>query len=335
MRWVQSNVGAFGGDRANVTLFGESAGAMSVCLHMTSPLATGLFRRGIGESGACAFFTTPLHDVPGSSEESAESLGRRFAAALGCDTAADVAACMRGKSVDELAAALPANNDIGTGARFQPIVDGYVIPAPPMSRFADGTAAHVDFLSGSNHDEATLFTLMAPVDTETAYRASLATLLPHHVDDAEALYPVSEYGTYNAAWSAFLTDAIFACPARAQARLQAAQVPHTYLYQFTRLNNFGRSVGLGVFHGSELPYVFGNFVAPFSSSNADTQVSDQVMGYWTRFATTGDPNGGGAPAWPAYAADAYQHLEIGDESRAGTGLRQRQCDALESYAVNP
>ncbi|MEI8257167.1 MAG: carboxylesterase family protein, partial [Deltaproteobacteria bacterium] len=129
LRWVQANIARFGGDPANVTLFGESAGAISVCGHLVSPQSDGLLQRAIAESGSCAFIYLPLHDVPGGPYESAEALGARFATAVGCDTATDPLACMRARPVaDVLAAARAPLNLRSTAARYFPVVDGHVFP---------------------------------------------------------------------------------------------------------------------------------------------------------------------------------------------------------------
>jgi para-nitrobenzyl esterase len=124
---------------------------------------------------------------------------------------------------------------------------------------------------------------------------------------------------------------VFICPNRTLARITAPGAP-TYLYHFTRANDrAGVALGLGVFHSAELPYVFGNFSGLFSRAAADEPVIAATQGYWTRFAATGDPNGAGAPAWPAYTAASDAHLEIGDAVRTGVGLQRDVCDTMATW----
>ena len=334
LRWVRANAASFGGNPANVTIFGESAGSISVCAHMASPLSAGLFERAIGQSGPCAFLTTPLHDtVPASTRESAEALGGLFATALGCDTATDVLACMRSKPYAEIVAASPRGLELRPGtARYEPNIDGYVFTERPWISFQNGRVTHVPFLSGTNRDEGTFLTVLAPVHNQTEYEAAVRNLLPTHVPDVMRLYPASDpaFATVNDAYTAFLTDAVFICPARAQARYMAALGMGAYLYHFTRLNP-GPFRFLGVFHGQELPYVFGNFTSMFTRTSADTTLSNSVIGYWTRFANTGDPNGAGATMWPVFTMAGDAHLEFGDTTQAGTGLHRTKCDEAETW----
>ncbi len=337
LRWVRDNAASFGGDPSNVTLFGESAGSISVCAHMVAPGSAGLFHKAIGESAVCTFLITPLHDIAALPQVgSAEALGARFATAVGCNTASDVSACMRAKPAAEVLAAAPTPVELTRyGVRYQPNIDGYVLAEAPWVSLLAGRFQRVPVITGTNLDEGTAFTLGVNIPDEAAYRALVGAVLPDHVDDVIRLYPVAMYASPKAAYEAFLRDAVFVCPARAFARTTTLYSVPTYLYQFTRLNRAGAVLGLGVFHSAELPYVFGNFTGFFSRAPEDEPVVTATQGYWTRFATTGDPNGGGAPMWRPYTAATDNHLEIGDTVREGTGLQRAACDAMATWLAVP
>jgi para-nitrobenzyl esterase len=330
LRWVHANIAALGGDPANVTIFGESAGSMSVCAHIVSPLAAGLFHRALGESGTCLLFATPLHTTAGG-RPSAEAAGLGVAQALGCDTASDVLACMRARSTDEVLAASPGVEDIA-GLPSQPNIDGYVLPEPPAQAFAAGRINRIDsYLGGTNLDEATLFSAMKTLTTEADYEAAITALVPTHASDAIALYDPANYPSFKDAYNAALTDLVFVCPTRVQARRLIDVGTTAYAYELTWLTALGTAAHLGVYHGSELPFVFGNLTVRSGMSAADRAFSNQVIGAWTRFAATGDPNGGSAPAWPPYAATTAPYLDLGDPLQAKTGLHHATCDVVEQW----
>jgi para-nitrobenzyl esterase len=337
LRWVRDNAAAFGGDPGNVTLFGESAGGISVCAHLVSPGSAGLFHKAISQSGPCSYTHTPLRDEDARAPvQSAVSQGRLFAQALGCDTAPDVAACMRSRSVEEVLAAAPRPTELERfGARYQPIVDGYVLPEPPWTALRAGRFHRVPFITGSNQDEATVFTRDMVIADEAAYRDAVRRLTPDHVDEVLQLYPVSAFPSALAAFTAFAGDAAFGCASRAQARFVAATGTPAYQYYFSRLNPGGRALGLGVYHSAEIAYVFGRFTGLLVRADADDAVSQAMSGGWARFAAAGDPNAPGAPVWPAFTAANDAYLEFGDTIRTATGLRRERCDALEAWIDPP
>lgn len=346
LRWVRDEIRAFGGDPSNVTIFGESAGSLSVCLHLIAPASRGLFHKAIGESASCTFFVNRLRETPDPRFESAESLGQSFARALGCDaqpTPAEVLTCLRAKTAAEVLAAVPRPAELNIrDARYQPTIDGVVIPDRPWALFRQGMVAPVPTLTGTNRDEATVFSLTTTISNDAQYRAAIRALLPLKPavldpaieDVVTRLYPASAYASAKAAYDDFVGDLVFVCPARAQARFVTSPMgaPRSWLYHFTRENQAGRGLAIGVFHSAELPYVFGNFARPFLRTAMDAAVSERVMDAWGRFARTGDPNGTGlTPAWPAYTASDDSLYVLDVTPRVERAFRQQKCDAIDRW----
>jgi para-nitrobenzyl esterase len=319
LRWVQRNAGAFGGDRRDVTVFGESAGGASVCDNMASPGASGLFQRAIAESG-CFLLT--------QTRQQAEQRGAAFAASLGCTDpapggrpgwvgrASTVAACLRAKP----AAALLAQAG-GPAGGWAPVAGTATLPQQPAAAFAEGRYAHVPLLQGTNHDEGRFFVgfefdAFGKPLTAAQYPQVLAGQFgAGAAARIQAAYPLSAYPSPDLAYAAVLTDAQFSCPAlRADSLAWRSGV---YGYEFDDENapdDFGLfgirfTFPLGAAHSTELQYVFGKI--PFADSTppfsaAQFALSAQMMGYWTRFAATGDPNGGGAAYWPRFRPASQQ-----------------------------
>lgn len=339
LEWVQRNIAGFGGDPGNVTVFGESAGAMSILDLLVMPAAEGLFQRAIIQSG---IMLDQGYGIPTTGIlVEAEAAGVDFAAELGVDASGDVLVQMRGKTPEEL---LAAGEALTAGAEimeqilaWMPVVDGRVLPDLPTRLWDAGKQHPVDLLIGSNADEGELFVAGVTM-SEAEYEAQMRTIFGEYTDEALVLYPPGRVWGTSSALSRALTEVGFTSTARFAARSMSAAYGvagvgdtggdgvSTYLYQFTRVpfNN-----PLGAFHAVEIPYVFGT-TGMFSLlglvGEADRELSSTVMGYWSRFAATGDPNGGGAPAWPEYDPATDRHLALGDEIVARDGLCQEACD---------
>jgi para-nitrobenzyl esterase len=319
LAWVKANIGAFGGDPGSVTLFGESAGGISACLHLVSPKSLGLFQKIILESGPC---TVSL----GPTAAAAKAQGDAFAAALGCNDAA----CLRGKTAEEVLFALPPRVDfVGTkGAGWFPTVDGWNVPVDPGEAFATGKFLQVPTLLGTNADEGSLFFLgNTSVATDADFVALMDRFFPGHGAEILAHYPSATFGSAVAAASVAFGDGALVCPTRRLTRTLAGAGVPTYLYDFERAPDAAKALGLGAFHSAEVQFVFGNPTTLSDSlTDAEQKLSAQMMGYWGRMALSGDPNGSGALAWPKYdvAKDASLALDL--DVKAAAGLHKDTCD---------
>ena len=330
LRWVRRNIARFGGSPRNVTIFGESAGGLSVCANLASPTADDLFARAITESGPCAATLPTL--------ASAQAAGAAVATGLGCADATTQVSCMRGVAVSSLLSAAGA---------FRPNVDGSVLAQQIPAAIASGQFNRVPVMEGSNHDEYRLF---------VALQFDLAGFPPGHPILADqyaglvqatfggvapkvlAEYPLSSFASPSIAWSTVLTDSAFVCPARTADALLSAQVP-TFAYEFNDANApefivTDPFMPLGAFHASELPYIFQPTNTAGFFTPGQLALSDQMIRYWTRFADEGDPNGFATLPWPRYesARDQFQSLAPGGTTTITTFAADHRCAFWSSLA---
>jgi para-nitrobenzyl esterase len=302
LEWVRDNIAAFGGDPGNVTIAGESAGAMSVTTLLSMPRAAGLFRRVIAQSGAGHHALTPA-----TARRVAGYLAERLGVplkreALAQVPIADLVAAQRGLSQEAALAPDPARwGEITVNAMvYEPVIDGDVLPALPITSIGAGAGADVDVLAGSNTDEHTLFLVpngMVDLVTEDLLRLALAG---YGVDPDEAI------GTYRALDPAATpgdllvkvgTDWFFRMPAIRLAEARAGGPGRTWLYEFAWPSpQFGGR--LGACHALEVAFVFDTLqtegVAPLAGPAAPQELADAMHAAWVRFARTGDPG------WAAY-----------------------------------
>jgi para-nitrobenzyl esterase len=309
LRWVKANIAAFGGDPANVTIFGESAGATSVMDLLVSPPARGLFSKAIIESGymvSNAELRSSRYGLP-----SAEDIGVATAKGLGANTIKD----LRDRDGQELVAAAAK-----TGFVPLPTIDGWLLPHQLVDAYDRGEQARVPILVGSNAGETrSLRGLLPPIPTSAAdYEHKVRELFGDLSDNYLKLYPSSdlEESVLEAT-----RDGLYSWTSQRLALKQAAVGQDAYLYYFA--HSYPSEVPLKVqaFHASELPFVFGD-VGPNANlppnwpkppvTPEETALSDEMMSYWTGFARTGKPTSAHAPVWKKFA-DGESYMEFGDK----------------------
>jgi para-nitrobenzyl esterase len=319
LRWVAENIAKFGGDPKNVTLFGQSAGAVDTGYLLASPLSKGLVYRAIQESGPPIRGATPL--------AKAEKLGTNFGMAMKSPAGAtDAVKFLRSLPAIELQKAAVAARGEG-GPPMGPVVDHYVLPASAALIFATGRELPVPLIIGNNAREQ-----RGPNSLEEL-RKAIAENFGKGSSKAEDFYGVADGGKgkddplYGPAAIQFTADTRYRCGAVAEAIWHTDRKLPVYEYQFDR-PVAGRSA---TEHSAELPFVFGNLLSggflggPFDDT--DRKVSNDVQEYWTNFAKKGDPNGGSLPKWPRFDAAARAYLEFTDNGPvAKEGLRRAICD---------
>ncbi len=314
LRWVRQNIAGFGGDPNNVTIFGQSAGGISVLYQVVSPDAAGLFSRAIIESSDDGnSVTLPV----------VEALYNPVIEALGCDPANNTAACLR---------AVPTANFLAleaAGVNGGPFLDGRTVPAAPAALIGAGQFNRVPIIAGTTANEGSYFIAVAtnaanpnvPL-TAGQVTATIAADFPAGATQILAAYPFSNYATPGDALAAIATDSFFACPTDHIRTVAAAYTP-VWGYEFDKPNpvlNFpvpsAPGVTQGDSHTAELAYVFGHNGAGRALSGGDALLSRQIIDYWTSLAASGNVNNRDdllgpigvplqapedRPFWPSYA----------------------------------
>ena len=306
LEWVRDNITTFGGDPANVTIAGESAGSMAAATLLAMPAASGLFKRAVLQSGAA----NQIGNV-----ESGAKLAARLLEKLGI--AESDAAKILDVPADAILKAQLAVSAAGTGLAFAPIVDGKTVPVNPLEAVARGAARDIELVIGSNRDEAKLFNAVAPRDPidEGKLIERVARLLPKRTasraSDLVSAYRKSRDTLSLPATNLDLLDAIqgdemFRIPSVRLAEAQRAHQPHTFMYLFV-YESPARRGSLGACHALELPFMFGTLDAPTQDKFAGTgavvdQLSHHMMDAWLGFTQNGNPSHAGIGQWAGYDA---------------------------------
>lgn len=299
LRWVRTNIRAFGGDPGNVTLAGQSAGARNTCTQLASPSARGLFQRVILQSGGC--------NAAARTQEEARVSGDRFAADLGCGTGAGQTACLRAKSPAQILATQ------GRVAQSSSVFGTAALPKDPFELVKAGTLTKLPVIVGGTSDESQQ-SIFASYDyrgnplTAAQVDDLVARTYPGGATAIRAAYPVASYWSPTVAWGAIQSDQR-ACRDQTLRERMAANT-RTYVYEFAEKNGppftsiwrLHTDYPFGATHVNDLGYLWDYLgtALPFSTDQVD--LSNQMISYWGAFARAGTPNPDLAPNWPKYTS---------------------------------
>ena len=325
LKWIQKNIAAFGGDPDNVTIFGQSAGAMSAYILTASPLAKGLFHRAIIQSGPgalAAFGLTSASDMA-RNIKSAEEDGLRFAEKVGANSLKE----LRKLPADKLIHPVEESRTL----RFGPVIDGYLLPDNVDAIYGLGKNNDIPFIMGMNADEMSAFPGYGKIKAKDFIKQVQA----QYGDESDTffkLYPATT--DEDAGMSQKISAREIGLVAMSLLAAERAKSSKTdlYLYYFNKAIPWPEHPEFGAFHTGEVPYVFNNLkMMRRPWQDADWKVADAVSSYWINFAYSGNPNGKGLPVWPAYYESNVRLIKLGDPVKTTPLPEQTKIDFFKAY----
>jgi len=316
--WVQDNIHLFGGDPMKVTIMGESAGGSSVCFHVAGKKSWGLFSQGIAESGACFEETSTL--------EESQEFAMLFQSSLNCKgDNQQVIECMRAASAQQIL-------DLHKNASLDSaVIDGFIFVEHPYVAFTNGRAAQVPLIFGNVRDEATAFlNLPRPIDN-AGYEQLLKDRVSDFYSQVIQEYPCDAYNASDCwyALCAALADYTFICPTQKIATALASSVP-TYSYEFSHVPTWAKMPDLGVFHSSEIAFVFSTLMDIYTYTEEEATLAHQMTYFWTSFGKSGNPNSDNVPfTWPLWNRSQGNRIVLDLTLNITSGYKTEKCQFWE------
>jgi para-nitrobenzyl esterase len=337
LRWVKDNIQGFGGDPNKVTIFGESAGAYSVCFHLLMPLSKGLFQRAILQSNTCSYPMVKdenkrANKLPFTMDPtSAKKNSAGYISGLKCSDTT----CLRNKSAEEI-----KNFQYSFKLDFQlwAYIDGVVLPDDPITLFKSGNFNKVDIIIGQNLNEGSFF--RKNFSSYKEFNDFLKSVFPLHYTQVANFYQQSDYKSANDAYIQMLTDFDFMCPNRSLAKYISANGGSSYVYLFVHLPSYLSNqdkITYGSFHMAEIMHVFNSPFGFFLNKNNSpfTQdeiiLSNQMMDFWSSFAKNGVPTSSNTNVkWEKFTSADTNYMRFDVKSLSiQKNLKNDICDLYE------
>lgn len=320
LEWVRGNIAAFGGDKDNVTVFGESAGGANIGHLMLSPLARGLFKNAIRQSGA---FDINYKDTLAREE----LFGEEFAEGLSAKSVAELRQ-LSPETILQAAERYYQGSSANLEKRhFYGNVDGYVLPDTVEALYRAGKINPVNLLMGANADEKFMYT---PVEVTGEQIETFIDKYFRNGSGDKIHKLLDPLPSNRSRMAALRTAQVHVCTAQLEAEAFSSHgTGDAFLYSFTRVRPGVGGQRLGAYHGADLPYVFNTHDAWLSGDEIDENLTSAMMQYWVNFARTGNPNGADLPQWPRFNASTRQVMELGDEVRVVPAPQRELCELLK------